>query len=876
MPAANLTRAEASARAELISTTSYDIVVDLTGRDSTRSPLATPDENFVTTSTVRFTSRAGVTHIDAIADEILDASLDGEPLDITTFAESRLPLQLSEGEHELVVTGLFRFSRSGQGLHRFVDPADGRIYTYTQFEHADARRVFANFEQPDLKATFQFTVLAPADWSVTSNAAGVDPTPLADLEGYARWEFAPTKPISTYITAIVAGHYVRVPGELTSSAGKIPASLLARESLIEHLDTDRVFATTQAGFDVFEEAFGVPYPFETYDQAFVPEYNMGAMENAGCVTFRDDLVFRSRATRAQYESRDNTILHELAHMWFGDLVTMRWWDDLWLKESFAEWASHHAQSETDEDPAHAWAAFGNARKTWAYRADQLPSTHPIAADMNDLEAVGLNYDGITYAKGASVLRQLVAFVGQDAFLAGAKEYFSRHAWGNTELSDLLDVLTEASGRELTTWAQQWIQTAGVNQLRAVFETDDEGTFTSFTIQQGALAAYPTLRQHRLGIGLWDRTEVDGREVLRRRDLIEVDIAGPETPIEVLVGERRPDLLILNDGDLTYAKIRLDPVSLETALRGITDIDNELTRTIVWGAAWDMCRDGELPVSDYVDMVLRGAGSESDITGVSRVLGQATAAIDRFTEGDLQTQLLDRWTAGLARLLRGALAGGDHQLAFAKALADSVHGDQSAELVRGWLDDEEVPLGLEVDTELRWHLVIALARRGYADRALIDAELQRDNTITGAERATAAISALPQSDTKSETWQLVSNTPDVANATHRSACIEFWQPGQEDLLAPFEDKYLTLVEQISERAGAWEHMGRFLAQAAVTHLFPATKSFVAKLDAWRKDFTPVEFVDRILLECRNDAQRAAHVRARNAEFASQAEANLQEG
>lgn len=876
MPAENLTRAEASARAELISTTSYAVELHLTGRDHTGSALDAPTETFVSTSTVRFSSRAGVTHIDAIADTICEATLDGEPLDPTTFAESRLPLQLTEGEHELVVTGIYRYSRDGQGLHRFVDPADERTYLYTQFESADARRVFANFEQPDLKATFQFTVNAPKDWTVVSNAAAVEPTPLD--EEFAQWAFAPTKPMSTYITAVIAGHYETIAGELTSRGGRIPALILARASLIEHVDSDRIWATTQAGFEVFEDAFGMDYPFETYDQAFVPEYNMGAMENAGCVTFRDDLVFRSRATSAQYESRDNTILHELAHMWFGNLVTMKWWDDLWLKESFAEWASHHAQSRTDADPNHAWAAFGNARKTWAYRADQLPSTHPIAADMKDLDSVGLNYDGITYAKGAATLRQLVAFVGDDAFLAGAKKYFAQHAWGNTQLTDLLDALTETSGRDLEQWTREWIQSAGVNLLSAAFETDDDDVFTSFSIQQGALAEYPTLRQHRLGIGLWDQIEEEGRQVLRRRDLVEVDIAGDSTPIEALVGQKRPALLLLNDGDLTYAKVRMDPASLTTALENVTTIDNELTRTVIWGSAWDMCRDGELPVAEYIELVLRGVAAESDITAVQRVLGQAGTAIERYVDGDLQGTLLDRWTMGLAGLLRDATAGSDHQLAFAKALASSVHGDLSAELVHGWLNGEEIPAGLTIDDELRWHLVISLAKSGFIDRALIDAERARDNTITGAEHAAAAVAALPSAETKAETWELVTNTAGVPNATHRSACATFWQSGQEELLAPYQDRYLALLETMSAKQGVWESMGRFLEEAAARLLFPTVgdvAGFVTKLDAWRKDFEPSEVIDRILIETRDDALRAAHVRGRNHEFAAAAASTDQE-
>ena len=436
----NLTRAEAQARAALIQTTAYRVEVDLGGRDVERA-----DSQFLSSSTVTFTARrSGRLHIDLIADSVRSATLDGVPLDPASFVGSRLPFEVSAGEHELTVTAVCRYSRSGEGLHRFVDPVDGCTYLYTQFEVAEARRVFACFEQPDLKAAFELSVVAPAAWLVVSCGAEVARDVVAD--GLTRWRFAPTPPISTYVTALVAGDYHAVQHRHAGAAGPIPMALLCRRSLAAHLDAERLFAITMAGFEVFERHFGYPYPFGKYDQVFVPEYNGGAMENVGCVTFRDEYLFRSRVTPASYRTRDDTILHELSHMWFGDLVTMRWWDDLWLKESFASWAANFALAEIDGDPARTWASFTNGFKIWAFRADQLPSTHPIAADMVDLEAVELNFDGITYAKGASVLVQLVAFVGQEAFLAGLRCYFQRHAYGTTTLDDLLAALTEASGR----------------------------------------------------------------------------------------------------------------------------------------------------------------------------------------------------------------------------------------------------------------------------------------------------------------------------------------------------------------------------------------------------------------------------------------------
>ncbi|OYO20947.1 aminopeptidase N [Enemella dayhoffiae] len=857
---ANITRQDTRARAALVQTEAYQLLIDLTGRAPDGAALAHPEQNFVTTSTLRFSSRAGMTCVDAIADELLSAELDGKPLDTTAFNGERLPIELTDGPHVLTIVGLHRYSRSGQGLHRFVDPADGGVYLYTQFEPADARRVYANFEQPDAKARFTTSVLAPADWVVLSNSPDADPTPIGD--GFARWDFQPTKKISTYLTAIVAGDYHREKTSITSQAGTIPASVLCRRSLADKLDTDRIMATTQGGFEVFEESFGTPYPFESYDQAFVPEYNMGAMENVGLVTFRDDLIFRSRATSAQYESRDNTILHELAHMWFGDLVTMRWWDDLWLKESFAEWASHFAQSRLHTDRNHAWASFSNARKTWAYRADQLPSTHPIAADMVDLEAVELNFDGITYAKGASTLRQLVAFVGEDAFLAGAKQYFARHAYGNTELADLLAVLQEASGRDLSDWSRQWLESTGVNTLSAEFTTDKCGVMTEFAIRQTSAAAHPTLRTHRVAIGLYEL--VDGR--LRRAHRVETDIAGELTQVKQLVGKHQPDLVLVNDDDLTFAKVRLDPRSRRAAIEHLNLIDDELARALVWGSAWDMCRDAELPVADYLQLVLTGVGSETDLTAVSRVLGQVQTAISRYVPAEAQAGLRSQLITGLAGLLRDAEPGSDHQLAFTRALASTIDGPAGVTLLDGWLKGEEVPDGLEVDAELRWHLLTQLTRLGVADDALIDAELERDNTSSGAEHAAGARAAMPTEAAKAAAWQLATATAGIPNETHRSICAHFNQPGQAEVLAPYAERYLDLAELISGRKGVWAENGTVLAQAALTHLFPwptADEEFLKRLDEWLAEAQLEDSARRIIGECRDDAQRALRAREFNA-------------
>ena len=852
---ANISRDEANTRSGQVTTDAYEVTVDLTGRRPDGSPLADPATTFTSTTVARFSSIAAVVNANLIADEVITATLDGEPVPAEAFDGEHLTLDLAEGDHVLEVASVMRFSRTGEGLHRFVDPIDDRTYLYSQFEVADARRMFATFEQPDLKATFQFTVLAPQEWTVLSNSPAVEPVAIDDR--FARWEFEPTPRISTYITAVCAGEFHSVFDTHTREDGsQIPLSIHVRQSLAEHLDADRILTTTRRGFDVFEHHFGRPYPFSDYAQVFVPEFNFGAMENAGCVTFRDEYIFRSRQTKAAYEGRDNTILHEMAHMWFGDLVTMTWWDDLWLNESFAEWASHFAQEEirakyADRDDP--WATFCNSRKTWAYRQDQLPSTHPIAADMVDLEAVELNFDGITYAKGASALRQLVAFVGKDDFLAGVRSYFDQHAWGNTQLDDLLHHLQVASGRDLSFFTTQWLQTAGVNTIAADWDVDGDETFTRFGIRQWAAQQWPTLRRHRMAVGFYNL--VDG--VLTRTERFEFDIDGEYTDVNDIVGRRRPDLLLLNDDDLTYAKIRLDPRSLTTLVENIHRLDDALARALAWGATWDLTRDGEMAASDYVDLVLRGVGVETDLTAVNALLLQARTAIDYYAPRADRRALADRFTAGLARLLKDAAAGSDHQLSLARALALSINDEAGAAVLTSWLLGEEVPEGLAVDADRRWRLLTELARVGAANEDHIAAEAGRDATATGAEKAAGARSAMKDADAKAAAWAAATEQ-DTPNETHAQICAQFWQLDQDDLLAPYADRYLEVVDAIGAQQGRWATASTTIRQHVLSLLFPrplADRAFIDKLDAFLAGRDLPESVRRLVIERRDDAVRA---------------------
>ncbi|HWJ67518.1 MAG TPA: aminopeptidase N [Nocardioides sp.] len=863
MPGTNLTRDEAATRAALVDVTSY--VIDLDLSDATSDGV----ETFGSTTTLAFTCRqpGASTFADLVDATVHEITLNGVTLDpATSYADSRITLPDLQAENVLVVRADCAYSHTGEGLHHFVDPADGRVYLYSQFEVPDARRVYTTFEQPDLKAPFTFNVTAPAHWKVVSNAPTPEPSPTGSTnargEDVAAWRFPATKPMSTYITAIVAGDYHEVQDVYEGKHGTIPLGHYCRQSLKDYLERDReeIVTLTKQGFEFFEDAFGYPYPFGKYDQLYVPEYNMGAMENAGCVTLRDEYLPRSRQPRSFYEFRASVILHEMAHMWFGDLVTMKWWDDLWLNESFAEWACYHAEAlATSYDDA--WTGFTNARKQTGYRADSLPSTHPIAADNFDLHAVEVNFDMITYAKGASVLKQLVAWVGLEPFLAGLRQYFHDHEFANTEFSDLLTALEKASGRELGGWAQEWLQTAGTNTLSPAFELTEQGTYGSFAIVQTAPEDHPTLRRHRLGIGFYN-AESSGEGRLVRTDYVEVDVEGGRTELDELVGRAQPELLLINDQDLAFAKIRLDERSRETAIARLSGLDDSLARALVWSAAWDMTRDAELSATDFVELVLGNIGQETDAWGVSRIPVYAAQAVTLYSDPATRADLAARWERGLRALLDAAEPGTDHQLTFARAFAGAATSDEAVAELEALLDGRLVLEGLAVDQDLRWSLLAALARVGRADDARIDAELARDNTISGQEKSAAARAAQPTAAAKERAWNQALLDPSVPNETQRSVVHAFWQPGQEEVLAPYVERYL------AEVAGTWERLGAHKASTALEFIFPrlvATQATLDAVDAWLAENADAVNAGavRYVREGRADVARALAAQARDA-------------
>ncbi|MFG2709148.1 aminopeptidase N [Streptomyces goshikiensis] len=854
MPGENLSRDEARERAELLSVDGYEVVLDLRSAVEEAEPAEGP-RTFRSVTTVRFRAAApgAATFADLIAPSVNTVTLNGRALDPSAvFDGARIALDGLESENVLVVDANCAFSRTGEGMHRFVDPEDGEVYLYTQYEPADARRVYANFEQPDLKAPYRFEVTAPEGWQVWSNGAE------ESREGLTR-RFAETAPISTYITCVVAGPYHYVTDTYTRGDLTIPLGAMCRKGLAKHFDADDVFLVTKQGFDFFHEHFDYPYPFGKYDQAFVPEYNLGAMENPGMVTFREEYIFRGKVTRASYERRCNTILHEMAHMWFGDLVTMKWWDDLWLKESFADFMGSFSQVEATRFDQ-AWVTFANNRKAWAYRADQLPSTHPITADIRDLEDAKLNFDGITYAKGAAVLKQLVAYVGREAFLEGARRYFKANAYGNTTLDDLLSVLGEVSGRDMAQWSRAWLQTAGVNTLTPVVTCDAGGRITELAVVQEGDAppgrpAAEAGRPHRVAVGLY-RLDTDGSLVRYAR--AEADVAGARSVVAELTGQERPDLVLVNDDDLTYCKMRFDEGSLATLRSHLGSVTDPLARALCWSALWNMTRDALMPARDFISLVLAHAGRESDVGVLQMLHGQALGAITHYAAPEWREQG-GRVLAGCAlQELRFAEPGSEHQLTWARFFAAGATTEGDFQLLLGLLEGSARIDGLEVDQELRWDFLLPLAAHGAVDEGVLHAELARDDTASGKRHQVRCLAARPSAAVKDQAWAAVVESDALSNALVEATIAGMQQSSQRALLAGYAQPYFEVIERV------WAERSIQIGMDVVRGLYPALQDDAATLaatDAWlasRADAAPA--LRRLVLEARDDLARALRAQA----------------
>ncbi|MDP1721101.1 MAG: aminopeptidase N [Candidatus Nanopelagicaceae bacterium] len=846
MPGVNISQVEAQERSKYLSIKSYDVTLKI----------VPGQETFYSKSMVRFScNEPGIdTFIDSPARRIISATLNGEAIDVSHFDGESVFLKNLAAENELVIESDALFSKNGEGLQYSVDPADQEVYLYSQCAPALTRHMYACFDQPDLKATFTLTATVPNHWEAISNSPVESKTP-AGTE-YTTWRFFPTARIATYVTAFIAGPYHHVHDDYIGGK-KIPLGIYCRKSLAPHLDHEEIFKITKQGFKYFEKVFGLAYPFDKYDQIAVVDYNWGAMENVGAVTFKEELfIYRSKVTQRLYKYRVNTILHEMSHMWFGNLVTMQWWDDLWLNESFATWAAFTATDECTEFK-NTWTDFNARQKTWALRQDQLSSTHPIVVDVKDIDTANSNFDGITYAKGASVLQQMVAYVGRDHFIKGLQKYFAKHAYKNTTLADLLVELEATSGRDLKAWSATWLQTAGVNTFRPVLETSG-GIYTSMGIIQEA----PTmpvgsteLRPHRMAIGLYDLRHGS----LLRRKSVELDLAGALTHVPELIGEKAADLVLINDGDLTYAKIRFDENSISTLKNHIGDIADSLARALCWSAAWDMLRDAEISSTDFVDIALSGLPGETDITIVALIAEQLAIAVNQYAHPSVRDALRSRVASGLELLMDSAEPSSDHQLQYARSFATLAitpkQNQRILSILKGQLE------GLAIDADMRWHLICALAERGLMTQTELDDELKKDSTTLGELSHLHAIAALPTVEDKAKAWAQIASE-ETSNANRVALINGFNSALNRDLIESYVDNYFEMLLVMSGRK-SFESATRFTEYTFPIYI--TTQATLGKANYWL-DVTGKDApsgLRRLVAEGRDALARALSVQSRGA-------------
>ncbi|WP_239118363.1 aminopeptidase N [Paractinoplanes ferrugineus] len=817
-----LTRAEATARAATVEVRSYEVHLDVTASGDT----------FESRTVVRFGARVGAsTFLEFEPSSVGSITLNGASVDPSAADGRRLALAGLAEDNELVVAATMRYSNDGEGLHKYTDPGDGNVYLYQHLFINNGGRVLPCFDQPDLKASWQVSVTAPADWKVATNGALVS-------QAGGEWRFAPTKPISTYLATVFAGPF----HALTDEHDGIPLALYARASLAEQLDQQagELFTITKQCLDRFHEMFDIRYPFGHYQQAFAPEFNFGAMEYPGLVIFRDEMLYRGAVTDSQRESRANVIAHEMAHMWFGDLVTMAWWDDLWLNESFAEYLGTRVAAEATSFKG-TWTTFAMQRKAWGLRADQHPSTHPVApSEVGDTDQALLNFDGISYAKGAATLKQLVAFVGDEAFLAGLNDHFAAHSYANATLADLLRALTKASGRDLAAWAEVWLRQPQVNTLRL--------TRSPASVQQSAPASFPTLRPHKIGIGLFDRAP-DGTMVRRTSLLVDVD-AAETTPVDA---DLSADLVLLNDGDLTYAKIRLDETSAAAVPTVLPLISDSLARAVLWASTLDAVVDGERAVAELVTLVLTALPVESEVVIIEDVLRATRSLVDRYSTPETRPAALELVAQAADRLIAVSEPGGSRRLAAARGF---IGATTDVARLRGWLAGEGVPDGLAVDADLRWLILYRLVVLGAAGTAEIDEEYARDRSATGEQWAARSRAAVPTADAKAAAWQRIVTEVKLSNRLVEMTASGFWHLEQIELTAPYVARYFAeMPDMMRIRSGmsAEKTAGYAYPELAVS---AETRRLAAEL-LGREDLDPI--LRRVVQDADDDMRRALDAR-----------------
>jgi aminopeptidase N len=768
----NLTRVEAGARSALIDVTGYCVDLDLAQGPTT----------FESTSTVRFScSEPGAaTFLDVKPQRLHRATLNDVQISSTDFDGERIALTGLALENEVVVTATMSYSNDGQGLHRAVDSADERHYVYGHSFLDAAPRIFACFDQPDLKAPYDVSVTAPPEWIVLGNGAAMH-------TGEGRWVLATTKPLATYFFTVCAGPYVSV----TAVHDGISLGIHARASLREPLErqAEQMLTITRQSFDYYHRLFGIRYPFGDYHQVYVPEFNAGAMENPGCVTLRDQYVFRGATTHDELLTRSNTISHEMAHMWFGDLVTMRWWDDLWLNESFAEYMSHRTLCEATEF-TDAWVDSSMARKTWGYAAERMPSTHPVAGSpAPDAQSALQNFDGISYAKGAATLRQLIAHIGDDAFIAGVAQYLSSHAYGNAALVDFLGAMERAGGKDLRGWADAWLRTAGLDAI-SVETVTEQGSITKATVRRTPPAAHPADRPHSFDVAGFSR----GTEVFRVVTTVDHD----EIALLELEGQLTARMLIPNATDLTWANIKLDAATVAAARAELCEVPQAQARAVVWTALIDGVALAEIDPRHLLAVLATSWPRESNQSIINRVGLQMTGRIiPAFIPVDEQDGAYALMAEAAASMLAQAEPGSSRALVAARCVATL---SAEEDLLRGWLSGQQLPEGLAGDSDFRWVVLGNLARRGVIGSAEMDAALDQDHTMAGNLKWLQAKASAPDVSAKVWAWEQITGEYGRSNSELNALAAGFWHASDQDVLRPYVARYFSDVPALSARVG----------------------------------------------------------------------------
>ena len=822
----SLTRAEATARAALITVDAMEVDLDLDRGD----------EVFGSRTTIRFTAAhpGNSTFVDLRPHALHAVTLNGRPLDPASVVDGRLDLTDLAENNELVVEATMAYSHDGQGLHRSTDPADGEDYVYGHLFLDAAPTVFACFDQPDLKAPYTVAVTAPAEWTVLGNGGATVVAP-------GRTELAATPPLATYFVTVCAGPWASVLGEHDG----IPLGLHARRSLEPHLaeQAEHVLETTRACFDHYHRLFGIRYPFGEYHQVFVPEFNAGAMENPGCVTFRDTMIFRGAATPDQVLSRSNTVAHEMAHMWFGDLVTMTWWDDLWLNESFAEYMAYRTVVEVTEF-ADAWVEFGVIRKLWGYAAERAPSTHPVAGSPapDALSALG-NFDGISYAKGASVIRQLIAHIGDDAFVAGVVEHLRSHAFGNGDLAGFLAAMETASGRSLAAWSAAWLETSGADRLAV-----DDGVLT-----RTPPAGHPADRPHTLDVAAF----AGGRE-LARVDLV---AQGERTPVPGL-GSMPPGAIVVpNAGDLTWAEVSLDPSTLAALPAGLADVPDAQARAVVWVSLLGAIYRAEVDPRVELEVFARAWPHETSPAVLSRAaLASTSRVVPLFLPPAEQEVALARVAAAADLLAERAAtvegADGDG-LAVVAARVWAASGSD-VDRLRRWAEGSGIPAVLDGDDDFRWAVLRRLATLDALAEKEIDEAAAADRSLAGSLAALGVRAVRPTGAAKAWAWAALRDDTELSNYAALSVAGGFWVAPDPELVRPYVEQVGDLCVRLSARMGD-DAVSRVVTAIHPTRLVDDATAAASAALLERDDLTPG--VWRALLDADHELREALASRRR---------------